>query len=115
MFQAGAAYAAHFAVVFQPIAGEHDLIGKHPDAAQSIKAVLKYESTMEEMRSLIGPELDLITSRILAPVNELQSVMKLVRKSITKRDHKACPFNTPLYAELTLCLSLNGVPASIAH
>lgn len=96
LFTSGASYAAHFAVVLQPIPGEHDLIGKHPEASQSIRSVLKYESAMEEMRSVIGPELELITSRILAPAKEFQSVMKLVRKSITKRDHKVRSSPFPL-------------------
>lgn len=63
-------------------------MGKHPDAEQTIRSVTKYEVAMEEMRGLIGPELELIESRVSAPVKELQSVMKLIRKSITKRDHK---------------------------
>lgn len=45
---------------------------------------------MEEMRVAIAPELELIESRIAAPTKELQSIMKLIRKSITKRDHKVC-------------------------
>jgi amphiphysin len=49
---------------------------------------------MEEMRSLIAPELELIESRIVGPTKELQSVMKLIRKSITKRDHKVRVFTS---------------------
>ncbi|KAG5649556.1 hypothetical protein H0H81_003102 [Sphagnurus paluster] len=44
---------------------------------------------MEEMRSLVAPELELIESRIMGPLKELQNTMKLIRKTITKRDHKA--------------------------
>ena len=47
-----------------------------------------YETSMEELRSAIAPELELIESRVLAPVKEFQGVLKMVRKSITKRDHK---------------------------
>lgn len=43
---------------------------------------------MEELRSLIGPELELIQSRIAGPAKELQSIVKMIRKSITKREHK---------------------------
>lgn len=43
---------------------------------------------MEEMKTLIAPELELIDSRIMGPTKELQSVMKIIRKTITKRDHK---------------------------
>lgn len=43
---------------------------------------------MEELRSIIGPELELIESRINMPTKEFQGVLKLIRKSITKREHK---------------------------
>lgn len=85
---AGAGFGAHFATIFRPIAGEYDLIGKHPDAAHTVRSVVQYESTVEEMRSLIAPELELIDSRILSPTKEFQSILKTIRKTITKRDHK---------------------------
>jgi len=44
---------------------------------------------MEELRATLAPELELIESRVIGPVKELQGIMKLVRKNITKRDHKA--------------------------
>lgn len=68
--------------------GEYDLSGRHPEAAATLKAVNAYQTTMEELRSTIGPELELIESRIVAPAKELQGVLKLIRKSITKREHK---------------------------
>ena len=43
---------------------------------------------MEELRSLISPELELIQSRILGPTKELQGIVKLIRKTIVKREHK---------------------------
>jgi len=43
---------------------------------------------MLEIKEVIVPELELIQSRILGPAKELQSVMKTIRKTITKRDHK---------------------------
>lgn len=93
LFTSGAGFGTHFAVIFQPLASELDVLGKHPDAAQTIRSVNKYETAMEEMRSLIGPELELIETRITGPAKELQSVMKLIRKSITKREHKLTDFD----------------------
>ena len=43
---------------------------------------------LEELRTSISPELELIESRVVGPVKELQGVMKSIRKMITKRDHK---------------------------
>lgn len=88
LFTSGAGYSTRFAIIMQPISGEYDLIGKNPDAEHTIRNVTKYEAAMEEMRALIAPELELIESRIVGPTKELQSIMKLIRKSITKREHK---------------------------
>jgi amphiphysin len=85
---AGANFAGHFAVIFQPIAGEYDLIGKHPDSEQTIRNITKYETAMQEMKDLITPEVELIETRIAGPAKELQAVMKTIRKTITKREHK---------------------------
>lgn len=92
LFTSGAGFATHFSTIFHPISGEYDLIGKNPDAAQTIRSVSKYETAMEELRSAVGPELELIESRIVGPTKELQQVMKTIRKSITKRDHKVRPY-----------------------
>ena len=93
LFTSAAGWAAHFAVIFQPIAGEYDLIGKYPDADHTIRNVTKYEGAMEEMRGLIAPELELIESRIVGPAKEFQSVLKLIRKTMTKRDHKLVDYD----------------------
>lgn len=88
LFTAGAGFSTHFSTIFHPISGEYDLIGKNPESAHTIKSVTKYETTMEELRSAVGPELELIESRIVGPTKEYQTVMKTIRKTITKRDHK---------------------------
>ncbi|KAK7064740.1 Bar adaptor protein [Favolaschia claudopus] len=93
LFTSGAGFATHFSTIFHPIAGEYDLIGKNADAAHTIRSVTKYETAMEELRTAVGPELDLIESRIVGPVKELQSVMKTIRKTITKRDHKLTDYD----------------------
>lgn len=74
--------------MFSPISGEYDVIGKHPEAELTVRSVDAFQTTMEELRNTIGPELELIESRIAGPVKEFQGVLKLIRKSITKREHK---------------------------
>ncbi|KAJ7151590.1 hypothetical protein C8R46DRAFT_1122514 [Mycena filopes] len=93
LFTSGAGFATHYSTLFHPIAGEYDLIGKHPDASQTVRNVSKYETAMEELRASIGPELELIESRVVGPTKELQQVMKMIRKSITKRDHKLTDYD----------------------
>jgi amphiphysin len=90
LFTSGTGFATHFTTLFNPIAGEYDLIGKHPEAALAVRSVDAFQSTMEELRSTIGPELELIESRVSGPTKEFQGVLKLIRKSITKREHKVC-------------------------
>ncbi|KAJ4485486.1 BAR-domain-containing protein [Lentinula aciculospora] len=93
LFTSGAGFATHFSVIFHPIAGEYDLLGKHPDATHTIKSIDKYETAMEELRSSVAPELELIESRIVGPTKEFQGVMKTIRKTITKRDHKLVDYD----------------------
>ena len=54
----------------------------------------------EEMKTLIAPELELIDSRIGGPTKELQSVLKIIRKSITKREHKVSFLDRLLFFHL---------------
>ena len=88
LFTSGAGFASHFAVLFQPIQGEVSITGKYPDADHNIRNMPKYEAVFDEMKTLIAPELDLIDSRIGGPTKELQTVLRTIRKSITKREHK---------------------------
>lgn len=75
--------------MFKPGNGEYDLVGKNPEAANTIRNVEAYEIIMQELKAAVQPELELIGSRILGPAMELKEVLKAVRKSITKREHKA--------------------------
>ncbi|KAJ2928909.1 hypothetical protein H1R20_g8355, partial [Candolleomyces eurysporus] len=93
LFTAGEGFGTHFSTIFQPIQGEYDLIGKNPDAGQTIRNVTKYHGAMEELRALVSPELELINSRIHGPLKELQTTNKTIRKTITKRDHKLTDYD----------------------
>ena len=81
-------WAIHFQNIFSPLSGEFDLIGRHPEAADSIRNAASYQTVNSELRAALAPELELIESRIIAPAKELQGIMKQIRKNITKRDHK---------------------------
>jgi amphiphysin len=71
-----------------PIGGEYDLLGKYPDAEHTIRSIDKYEAMMVDLRQAVTPELELIETRIVAPLKDYQSVLKTIRKTITKREHK---------------------------
>ncbi|KAG8999876.1 hypothetical protein FRB94_005869 [Tulasnella sp. JGI-2019a] len=93
LLQSGTQFSIHFNNIFSPFSNEHSLEAKHPDAAATIRNISQYQTEMEELRMTLSPELELIESRVVGPVKELQNVLKLIRKNITKRDHKLVDFD----------------------
>ncbi|KDN50343.1 hypothetical protein RSAG8_01679, partial [Rhizoctonia solani AG-8 WAC10335] len=93
LLTSGANFATHFSNLFHPIAGEYDLIGRHPEAEDTVRNATAYQADMEELRQTLSPELELIESRIVGPVKELQTIMKGIRKGITKREHKLLDYD----------------------
>jgi len=90
ILDSGAKFSNGFANLFHPGVGEYDLVGKHPEAAKTVKNVDGYTTAMQELKDVLSPELELISSRIINPSKEFQGVMKTIRKNITKREHKVC-------------------------
>ncbi|KAG1889320.1 hypothetical protein F4604DRAFT_835548 [Suillus subluteus] len=93
LFTSSAGFANHLNFIFSPLAAEYNLQGKHPSCEATITNTPPYATALDELRSAISPELELIDSRIVAPVKEFQGVLKLIRKSITKRDHKLVDYD----------------------
>jgi len=93
MLQSGQQWSIHFANIFRPLSGEFDIAGRHPAAGDTIQNIDVYQSTMEELKEALAPELELIQTKIYAPAKELQSILKQVRKTITKREHKLTDFD----------------------
>ncbi|KAI0693634.1 BAR-domain-containing protein [Cytidiella melzeri] len=93
LFTSGSGFSQHFGTLFHPLVGESDLLRKHPEAEHTVKHVDSYEGIMDELKASVIPELELIESRVVGPVKELQSIMKAIRKSITKRDHKLLDYD----------------------
>ncbi|KAH9982179.1 hypothetical protein BGW80DRAFT_1471107 [Lactifluus volemus] len=81
LFTSGSSLAQHFSVLFHPIASEYDLLGKFPEAAHTLKNIDGYTTALDELRSSISPELQLIESRVS------------IRKMITKREHKLLDYD----------------------
>jgi len=88
MLTAGQQWAIHFANIFHPVSGEFDIVEKHPEAQETVQNVDLFQATMEELKEALAPELELIQGKVQAPAKELQGIMKHLRKTITKRDHK---------------------------
>lgn len=88
MFNAGVEFADHFVALFSPVTGEFDLARQYPDFAATFESTASYQELMAELNVAVQPELELIQSRIVGPLKEFKEVVKAVRKSITKREHK---------------------------
>lgn len=93
LFTSANAFANHFNFLFSPISGELSLGSKHPSAADTINNTPDYAKYMDELRTTISPELELIESRVVGPLKEFQGVLKIIRKTITKRDHKLVDYD----------------------
>ncbi|KAF9785895.1 BAR-domain-containing protein [Thelephora terrestris] len=93
MFNAGSEYADHFVALFSPVTGEFDLARQHPDSATTFENMASYQELMAELNVAVQPELELIQSRIIGPLKEFKEVVKAVRKSITKREHKLVDYD----------------------
>lgn len=97
MFNAGVGFADHFNALFSPFTGEFDLVRRHPDSAATFESMAPYQELMAELDLAVQPELELIQSRIVGPLKEFKEVVKAVRKSISKREHKVnhCSITPP--------------------
>ncbi|KAF8525245.1 BAR-domain-containing protein [Hysterangium stoloniferum] len=93
MLQSGQQWSIHFANIFRPLSGEFDIAEKHPAAGNTLQNTDIYQATMEELKEALAPELELIQTKIYAPAKELQGILKQIRKTITKRDHKLTDFD----------------------
>ncbi|KAI1320000.1 hypothetical protein EDD11_002331 [Mortierella claussenii] len=62
-------------------------------APESLQAVDDFQAVMREMRDILLPEVDKLELSVVQPLTELQNNMKLIRKTITKRDHKLVDYD----------------------
>ncbi|KAI0327254.1 BAR-domain-containing protein [Cubamyces sp. BRFM 1775] len=93
LFTHGTDFATHFSALFHPLGSEYGLESKHPDAEHTIANVDGYLGIMEDLKTSVVPELELIESRIVGPIKEFQGILKAIRKSITKREHKLVDYD----------------------
>lgn len=114
MFNAGVEFADHFVALLSPVTGEFDLARQHPDSAATFENMASHQELMAELNVAVQPELELIQSRIIGPLKEFKEVVKAVRKSLTKREHKVTHLLITIPPTLALfCRSLT-TPASLS-
>lgn len=81
--------------IYKPISGRVS----DPDSAipegnpEGIQACEEYENIVRELQTTLQPELEMIQERVIAPADELLTVIKVVQKSILKRQHKQLDYD----------------------
>ncbi|GAA5944260.1 BAR and SH3 domain-containing protein [Sporobolomyces koalae] len=93
MLTSQAGFATAFSTLFSPLNDELPLASRHPEAQGTIDNIAHYHDLMNELRDSVQPELELIDSRVTAPLKEYSDLLKKIRKTITKREHKLTDFD----------------------
>lgn len=81
--------------IYRPISGrmsDPDSLVVHENI-EGIRACEEYEAIVKELQETLAPELEMIDSRVIRPANELLDVIKVIRKTATKRDHKQLDYD----------------------
>ncbi|KAF3086888.1 hypothetical protein TWF102_007536 [Orbilia oligospora] len=81
--------------IYKPISGRMS----DPDSViaegnpEGIRACEEYEAIVRDLQDTLSPELEMIETRIIKPADELLEIVKIIRKSLTKRQHKQLDFD----------------------
>lgn len=81
--------------IYKPISGRVS----DPDSIisegnpEGIRACEEYEQIVRELQSTLSPELEMIQARVIGPADELLGVIKVVQKSLIKRQHKQLDYD----------------------
>ncbi|KAI1497093.1 BAR-domain-containing protein [Biscogniauxia marginata] len=81
--------------IYKPISGRMS----DPDSLkiegnpEGIRACEEYEAVVKDLQDTLQPELEMIDTRVIRPANELLDVLKVIRKTAAKRDHKQLDYD----------------------
>lgn len=81
--------------IYKPISGRVS----DPDALvidsnpEGIKACEEYENIVRDLLATLQPELEMIETRVIRPADELLEIIKQIRKTALKRDHKQLDYD----------------------
>ncbi|KAI1298105.1 hypothetical protein EDD11_006877 [Mortierella claussenii] len=84
------------AEIYDPALGEPsgEIIPRRAQTApESIQAVDDFQAVMREIRDTLLPEVDKLELQVVRPLTEMQNLMKMIRKTIVKRDHKLVDYD----------------------
>jgi amphiphysin len=83
------------AEIYKPISGRVS----DPDSIipegnpEGIRACEEYEAIVKELLATLQPELEMIETRVIQPADELLEIIKVIRKTVTKRQHKQLDYD----------------------
>ena len=81
--------------IYKPISGRVS----DPDSLiqegnpEGIRACEEYESIVHDLLETLQPELEMIEQRVIAPADQLLDVVKVIRKTAVKRQHKQLDYD----------------------
>ena len=93
MLESCSLFAAEFSTLFHPFGTEYDIERRHPETVQTLVNLSGYVTYIDDIRETLRPEIELIETRVVAPIQEVEQVLKSINKAITKRDHKLIDFD----------------------
>jgi amphiphysin len=88
-------FSKSIAEIYKPISGrvsDPDSI-KIEGNPEGIRACEEYEAIVNDLKVTLQPELEMIETRIIHPADELMEVIKVIRKTALKRDHKQLDYD----------------------
>lgn len=81
--------------IYKPISGRmsdpDSLIAQ--EHLEGIRACEEYEAVVRDLQETLAPELEMISTRVVQPAQELMDVIKVIRKTATKREHKKLDYD----------------------
>ena len=83
------------AEIYKPISGRVSDPTSFEDEGnpEGIRACEEYETIVNELKTTLAPELEMIETRVIRPADELMEVIKAIRKTATKRQHKQLDYD----------------------
>ncbi|KAI6250234.1 Regulator of cytoskeleton and endocytosis [Erysiphe necator] len=88
-------FSQAIAEIYKPISGRLSDPDSLVEAGniQGIQACEEYETTVKDLLASLQPELEMIEIRIVRPANELLDIIKAIRKTSVKRQHKQLDYD----------------------
>lgn len=88
-------FSKAIAELYKPISGRASDPNsyQYEGNAEGIQACEEFQDIVRELQEALGPELELINSRVVSPADQLLEVIKVIRKVAVKREHKKLDYD----------------------